>query len=165
MSLGVREVHCEYRPVSSIRAQEDEILRRAEEILWSRVCRDSKVLDKPETVRSFLRMRMAGLEREEFHAIWVNGQHAVINVQTLTVGTIDGATVHPREVVKSALHFNASSVIFAHNHPSGIPEPSAADRQLTERLRTALLLVDVRVLDHVVVGVHGVVSFAERGWL
>jgi hypothetical protein len=90
---------------------------------------------------------------------------AWIASEALARGTIDGASVYPREVVKAALKHGAAAIIFAHNHPSGVPEPSAADRVITERLRTALQLVDIRVLDHFVVGDGEPVSFAERGWI
>ena len=92
-------------------------------------------------------------------------RHRVIAFEELFRGTIDGASVHPREVVRQALKHNGAAVIFAHNHPSGVAEPSDADRRLTQRLKDALALVDIRVLDHFVVGDGDVVSFAERGWL
>jgi DNA repair protein RadC len=92
-------------------------------------------------------------------------RHRVIAFEELFRGTIDGASVHPREVVRAALKHNAAALIFAHNHPSGVAEPSDADRRLTRRLSDALALVDIRVLDHFVVGDGEVASFAERGWL
>ena len=96
--------------------------------------------------------------------MFVDERHRVICYESLFTGTIDGASVHPREVVKKALSYNAAAVIFAHNHPSGVAEPSMADERITQRLKEALLLVDVRVLDHFVVG-DDIVSFAERGLL
>ncbi|VAW93941.1 UPF0758 family protein, partial [hydrothermal vent metagenome] len=96
---------------------------------------------------------------------FLDTRHRVIEFEELFRGTIDGASVHPREVLRRALAHNAAAVILAHNHPSGIAEPSRADRHITERLTDALALVDVRVLDHLVVGDGEVVSFAERGWL
>ena len=89
----------------------------------------------------------------------------MIKFEELFTGTIDGASVHPREVVKRALHHNAAALIFAHNHPSGVAEPSQADRNITERLKSSLALVDIRVLDHFIIGDGEAVSFAERGWL
>lgn len=145
---------------------ENAVLRRACEILAQRMERRAEryVLKDPATVRRFLQMRYAEAEREVFSALWLDNQHRVMKFEELSVGTIDGASVYPREVVKAALAASAAAVIFAHNHPSGVAEPSAADRTLTERLKSALAQVDVRVLDHFVVG-STVVSFAERGWI
>jgi DNA repair protein RadC len=95
----------------------------------------------------------------------MDNQHRLIKYEELFFGTIDGASVHPREVVKHALKHNAAAVIFAHNHPSGVAEPSQADQRITDRLKSALLLVDVRVLDHMIVGDREVLSFAEKGLL
>jgi len=97
--------------------------------------------------------------------MYLDNQHRLIKYEELFFGTIDGASVHPREVVKHALKYNAAAVIFAHNHPSGVAEPSQADQRITDRLKSALLLVDVRVLDHMIVGDKEVLSFAERGLL
>lgn len=110
-------------------------------------------------------LRMAGYEREVFAVLLLDSQHRLIACEELFFGTIDAAAVYPREVVKLTLSRNAAAVIFAHNHPSGIPEPSSADRRITERLVNALATVDVSVLDHLVIGQVDVVSFAERGWL
>jgi DNA repair protein RadC len=99
----------------------------------------------------------------EMARLLLDNRHRVLRFTELFRGTINGASVHPREVVKTALQHNAAAVILAHNHPSGVAEPSAADRQLTDRLKDALELVDIRVLDHLVVGDAGCVSFAERG--
>jgi DNA repair protein RadC len=115
-------------------------------------------------VRKYLQMQLRDRPAEVFAALWLDNQHRVLEFEELARGTIDGASVYPREVVKHALKVGAAAAIFAHNHPSGVAEPSAADRALTERLRAALALVDIRVLDHFVVG-EKVVSFAERGWL
>jgi DNA repair protein RadC len=95
----------------------------------------------------------------------MDNQHRLIKYEELFFGTIDSASVHPREVVKHALKHNAAAVIFAHNHPSGVAEPSQADQRITDRLKSALLLVDVRVLDHMIVGDQEVLSFAEKGLL
>ena len=142
---------------------EADILGIAEDILRRRLERLGS-LTTPEHAGSFLRMRLAHLEHEEFHAVWLDTRHRVLAVETLARGSIDGASIHAREVVKAALRWNASAVVFAHNHPSGEPEPSAADRAITGRLRDALDLVDVRLLDHIVVGTAGTVSLAQRGW-
>jgi DNA repair protein RadC len=118
----------------------------------------------PAAVRRMLQARLRDREHETFAALFLDNQHRVIAFDELSQGTIDGASVYPREVIKAALKHGAAAVIFAHNHPSGVAEPSAADRTLTERLKAALAQVDIRVLDHFVVG-EQVVSFAERGWL
>ncbi|GHW03181.1 DNA repair protein RadC, putative [Vibrio cholerae] len=99
-----------------------------------------------------------------FAVLFLDNQHRLIEFKELFRGTVDAASVYPREVLKEALNVNAAAVIFAHNHPSGDPEPSQTDRRITQRLKDALSLVDIRVLDHVVVGKSSV-SFAERGWL
>ena len=124
-----------------------------------------EALSGPNLTRQYLTSRLRGLDQEVFAALFLDNQHQVLAFEELARGTIDGASVYPREVVKAALKRNAAAVIFAHNHPSGIAEPSAADRALTERLKSALALVDIRVLDHFVVGEGAPVSFAERGWL
>ena len=116
-------------------------------------------------VRDWLRLQLASLEREEFTVLFLDNQHRLIAHETLFTGTINHTQVHPREVVKSGLRYNAAAAVLAHNHPSGDPEPSKADRQLTDRLKEVLGLVDVKTLDHLVVGQDGIVSFAERGWI
>jgi DNA repair protein RadC len=123
-----------------------------------------EALKDPAAVRRLLQARLRDREHETFAALFLDNQHRVIAFDELSQGTIDGASVYPREVIKAALRHGAAAVIFAHNHPSGIAEPSAADRTLTERLKSALAQVDIRVLDHFVVG-EQVVSFAERGWI
>jgi DNA repair protein RadC len=118
-----------------------------------------------DDTRDWLRLKMAGLEREEFIVLFLDNQHQLLTCETLFTGTINHTEVYPREIVKAALRYNAAAVILAHNHPSGIPEPSKADRLITSNLQSTLLLVDVRVLDHFVVGHRDIVSFSERGWL
>jgi DNA repair protein RadC len=122
-------------------------------------------LKDPAATRRYLSMQLRERDREVFAALFLDNQHRILGFQELAQGTLDAASVYPREVVKSALKIGAAAVIFAHNHPSGIAEPSAADRALTERLKAALALVDIRVLDHFVVGEGAPVSFAERGWI
>ena len=121
------------------------------------------ILENPDVTRQFLSSRLRHLPYEVFACLFLDNRHRVIDFEELFRGTIDGASVHPREVVRRALHHNAAAIILAHNHPSGVAEPSRADVQLTRRLVDALTLVDVRVLDHVVVGDGCGVSFAERG--
>ena len=108
---------------------------------------------------------MRALLHEEFHIVWLDQRHQILDCQRLFIGTIDGASVYPREVVRAALAVNAGAAILAHNHPSGQPEPSTADRAITRELIAALKLVGVRVLDHLVIGAGHVVSMAARGLL
>lgn len=122
-------------------------------------------LTSPGAVRQYLRSRMAHLPHEVFACLFLDNQHRVIAFEELFQGTLDSASVYPREVVKRALALNAAALILTHNHPSGVAEPSQADQMLTRRLKEALALVDVRVLDHLVVGDGEPVSFAERGLL
>jgi DNA repair protein RadC len=122
-------------------------------------------LKHPNDVRDYLRARLRDLPYESFVALFLDNQHRVIVCEELARGTLDGASVYAREVVKSALKHNAAAVILAHNHPSGITEPSGADRTLTARLKSALSAVDIRVLDHFIVGEGVPMSFAERGLL
>jgi DNA repair protein RadC len=122
-------------------------------------------LASPDTARGFLLAQLRDRPYEVFCCLHLNTRHQLIAFEELFRGTIDGASVHPREVVKAALARNAAAVIFAHNHPSGIAEPSQADELITTRLRDALALVDIRVLDHLVVGDGRCTSFAERGLL
>lgn len=124
-----------------------------------------ETITDPTSTGDFLRLRLRESPREIFACLFLDNQHRLIAYEELFFGTIDGASVHPREVVRCALAHNAAAVIFAHNHPSGVAEPSQADRRITERLQSALSLIDVRVLDHMVVGDLEVVSFAERGLL
>jgi DNA repair protein RadC len=122
-------------------------------------------LENPQVTRRYLASRLRHLPHEIFACLFLDNRHRVIVFEELFRGTIDGASVHPREVVKRALHHNAAAVILAHNHPSGVAEPSRADMQLTRRLVDALALVDIRVLDHFIVGDGDGVSLAERGCL
>ncbi|EHZ7430971.1 DNA repair protein RadC [Vibrio cholerae] len=122
-------------------------------------------LTSPQQTKLYLSSVLRDRQREAFYILFLDNQHRVIRDEILFEGTIDAAIVYPREVVKRALHHNAAAVILAHNHPSGVAEPSQADRRITDRLRDALGLVEIRVLDHFVVGDGEVVSFAERGWI
>jgi len=124
-----------------------------------------ELLASSDSTRGYLRARFKSRKQEAFSCIFLNNQHYVVTVEELFCGTIDGAAVYPREVVKRCLFHNAAAVIFAHNHPSGIAEPSQADIAITRKLQSALTTIDVRVLDHFVVGDPEVVSFAERGLL
>ncbi|HEY6641508.1 MAG TPA: DNA repair protein RadC [Povalibacter sp.] len=119
----------------------------------------------PGATREYLTMRFAQLEYEVFACLYLDNRIRVIECEELFRGTIDGSSVHPREVVKRALRYNAAAVILAHNHPSGVAEPSQADELITRRLKQALALVDIRVLDHFVIGGAVAESMAERGLL
>lgn len=141
---------------------ENAVIAKALDILAKRM-RRSDPMTSPDITRSFLTLHFAGHEEESFVVLYLDNQNRLIAAETLFLGTIDGASVYPRVVVKAALHHNAAAVVFAHNHPSGQASPSEADRRLTERLKAALQTVDVRVLDHFVIGGVESYSFAEHG--
>jgi len=145
-------------------ARAEEIVELAESILQERVNRAEPLAD-PATVKRWLVTRLSESPHEVFCVLFLDNRHRVIAFEELFRGTLDGCSVHPREVVKRCLHHNCAAVIYAHNHPSGIAEPSDADRRLTNRLKDALSLIDIRTLDHFVIGGSEAVSFAERGLL
>ena len=132
---------------------------------WRRISSARRPSPRPRTPRATSSRGCAGGANEVFAAVFLDNRHRVIAFEELFHGTVDGASVHPRVVARRALVHNAAALIACHNHPSGVAEPSRADRAITARLRDALALVDVRLLDHFVVGDGEVVSFAERGWL
>jgi DNA repair protein RadC len=125
--------------------------------------RAGRPLSNPEVTRNYLRLRLADYQNEVFGSVFLDNRHRIIAVRELFQGTIDGASIHPRVVVQQALSMNAGALVLFHNHPSGVAEPSHADEAITRRLKDALALVDVRVLDHFVVSAGESVSFAERG--
>ena len=125
---------------------------------------EGDTLASPDQTRLFLQQHLGNRRREVFSCLFLDSQHRVIRCEDLFFGTLDGAAVYPREIAVRALQYGAAAIIFAHNHPSGVAEPSGADRRITERLQAALALLDIRVLDHFIVG-DEVVSFAERGLL
>lgn len=145
-------------------ATEDKIVARALKILEQRAKYGDK-LTSPTAVRDYLRLKLSDLEHEVFSVVFLSAQHQVIAIEEMFRGTLTQANVYPREVVKAALKHNAASVVFAHNHPSGVPDPSDADRHLTDVLKRALSPVDVRVIDHFVVAGSLYTSFAEKGWI
>jgi DNA repair protein RadC len=151
----VRDKAGEYHP-----APAKDIISESVRLAKSRL--RGKVLNSPERATEYLTAIMAHLEHEVFGCLFMDNQHRVLCFEELFRGTIDGASVYPREVVKQALALNAVAVIFAHNHPSGITEPSEADKHITQKLKMALSLVEIRVLDHFIVG-DGFYSFAEHG--
>ena len=142
-------------------ASESEVLAQACKILESRV--RSNPLESPDAATDYLRMQLACYEREMFGCLFLDTRHNVIAFEILFQGSIDSATVHPREIVKRALQLNAAALIISHNHPSGTPEPSQADTAITQRIIEACRLVDIRVLDHIVVASAGSISLAARG--
>ncbi len=142
--------------------KDDEVIAAAFKILSSRH-RPGSLLTSPASTRDFLRLWLAEKPNEMFGCIFLDNRHRVLAITELFQGTIDGASVHPRVVVQQALTVhNAAAVILFHNHPSGIVDPSQADLRITQRLKDALAMVEVRVLDHVIVGFEGSTSFAER---
>ncbi|MFT7527268.1 MAG: DNA repair protein RadC [Arenicella sp.] len=138
-----------------------EMTRRHQAISLSR----ENHLNSSDAVQQYLLSQLRDRHSEVFAVLFLDSQNRLIQYEELFQGTIDGASVYPREVVKSALRHNAAAVIFSHNHPSGVAEPSDADKHITQNLKQALDLVDIRTLDHIVVGDGYTVSFAERGWL
>lgn len=144
---------------------EQTVIDHALTILESRLHKPQHTFKNPHDVRNYLRLNLANKEHEVFAVLYLDNQNGMINLTQMFRGTIDAATVYPREVVKAALQFNAAAVIFAHNHPSGVSEPSQADKLITERLQQALSLVDIRTLDHFIIGSGQPYSFAEHGLL
>ncbi|MEW5010674.1 MAG: DNA repair protein RadC [Cycloclasticus sp.] len=138
------------------------VLEMARRYLHESVTQQS-ALNNPNDTKLFLQSQLANQQREVFACLFLDNKHQVIAFNTLFFGTIDGASVHPREVVKSTLQHNAAAVIFAHNHPSGDPQPSAADIDITQQLSKALKLIEVRVLDHIIIGHGSTCSLAELG--
>lgn len=145
-------------------ATAEEIIAGARAVL-ARSIRRGKQLESPRAVRDFLAVALGTLPHEVFGLLHLDNRHRLIEWQELFRGTLDGATVHPREVVKEALARNSAACILVHNHPSGVAEPSQADELITRRLKEALALVEVRVLDHVIVAGGELSSFAEKGLL
>ena len=139
-----------------------DVLDRAQALLAQRYRAGSPVLSSPALTREFLRMHLGACEHEIFGVLHLDSRHRLIAVEDLFRGTINSSSVHPREVVKAALVRNAAAVVLYHNHPSGLTEPSAADELITRRLKEALALIDVRVLDHLIIA-ESIFSFAEAG--
>ncbi len=156
-ALLVRDVDGQYRVASA-----DEVLSQAWGVLAERV-KPGVTLSSPQDVKDYLRLAIGLLEHEVFCVVFLDAQHRVIELQQMFRGTVTQTSVYPREVVKASLLLNSAAVVLAHNHPSGLADPSRADEYLTQTLKAALQLIDVRVLDHMVVTANAVVSFAERG--
>lgn len=145
--------------------RDKETIEAALHILESRMRQSEASFRRPEEVRSWLRLKFSGFQREAFGVLYLDCQQQLIAFEIVFVGTLAQCSVHPREIVKAALLHNAGAVILAHNHPSWQAEPSSADEVLTRSIRSALGLIDVKVLDHFVVTDQAVASFAERGWI
>jgi DNA repair protein RadC len=158
-SLLVRDVAGDYRPANA-----DEVLQAAQRVLSGQM-RNCEVLNSPQVVRDFLRVKLGALEHEVFAIIHLDAQNRVIEYVEMFRGTVSQTSVYPREVVKESLARNSAALILVHNHPSGSTQPSRADEMLTQTLKAALALVDVRVLDHLIVAGGDILSMAERGLL
>ena len=144
---------------------DDDVIRVALSILEHRFGLKRSTLNSPQAVRDYLRLSISDKEHEVFCIAYLDAQNRVIAFEEMFRGTLTQTSVYPREVVKRSLHHNCAAVIFAHNHPSGVAEPSRSDEALTQALKQALALVDVKVLDHFVIGAGAAMSFAERGLL
>lgn len=153
------DIFYDYRPETPAR----DVIQEALSLLTNTIKRKSFSLTSCQAVKNYCRLNLATREHEIFGALFLDSQHRLIEFKELFRGTIDGCSVYVREVAKEALSLNAAAIIFTHNHPSGVCEPSQADIQITKRLQEALTLFDVRVLDHFIVSAEEVVSFAERG--
>jgi DNA repair protein RadC len=140
-----------------------DLIREAISYIESHARNGGEAFTSPRATANYLQLQLATAERELFAALFLDTRHRLIEFQVLFAGTVDAAHVHPREVAKAALKVNAAAVIVAHNHPSGNPEPSQADLAITRRLRDALALLDIRLLDHFIVAPDSTVSLAERG--
>lgn len=164
MSLIVNDscVEPRFAPASQ---SDDWIIRQAIALLEQRVFKAGPLLDQPQAVKDYLRLKLVAEPNEVFAIVFMNSQHRVLAYEPMFKGTLDSTAVYPRVVVQRALELNAGAVIFSHQHPSGCTEPSSADRVLTDQLKAALALIDVRVLDHIIVGQGTPYSFAESGLL
>lgn len=150
---------------ATLAPSEQKTIRKALTLLARQLREPGASFTSTTAARDWLRLQLATSEREEFTALFLDNQHRLIAHETLFTGTLNQTQIHPREVVKSGLKHNCAAVIVAHCHPSGLAEPSNADRQITARLKQALDLVEIRLLDHLVIGGMDIVSFSERGWL
>ncbi len=140
------------------------VLEMGRRHLWETLTR-SDILASPGDTRNYLTARLRGQRNEVFACLFLDNKNRVIEYEELFFGTIDGASVHPRQIIQRALSHNAAGLIMAHNHPSGVAEPSQSDRQITQRIKEALSLLDIRLLDHLVVGDGEITSLAEIGWV
>ena len=151
-------------PACLTRSEKSSVIALALKVLSNRY-RPGRVFTAPRDIQQFLRLKLSGRRNEVFGIVYLDTRHRLIGMAELFHGTVDGSTVYPRVVVQSTLENNAAAVILFHNHPSGVAEPSEADRNITQKLGQALDLVDIRLLDHIVVTDGACVSLAERGWV
>lgn len=158
------EVAGVYNARSSTESQDNQIIQDAIKILDSRI-KNKDTLTDPDATKKFLRLKLQDYKSEVFVGLFLDNRHRVIEYRELFFGTIDGASIHPREVVRAVIETNAAAVIFAHNHLSGVSDPSKADILITAKLKDALALIDVRVLDHIIIGEGKPTSLAELGHL
>jgi DNA repair protein RadC len=163
--MGTRSFSQAGCQVDLARQADDRLIADAIVVLEQRARYGTQEFTSPQATKDYFRLRLGGLEHEVFAVVYLDSQHRLIECEELFRGTLTQTSVYPREVIKSALRLNAASVVFAHNHPSGVTLPSRADEHLTTTLKQALALVDVRVLDHVVVSATEATSFSERGLL
>lgn len=145
--------------------QEDPLIRQAIGVLEQRLFKRDTTLKSPAGVREYLHLKLASEPLEVFAVVFLDARHRVIAYEPMFYGTVDGASVYPRAILKRAIEHNCAAVILAHNHPSGVTQPSEADRAITTKLTNILAIVDIRVLDHFVIGEGKPFSFAEAGWL
>lgn len=143
-------------------AADEAIIKQAKAILLKRMKKRGISMTDPSVVKDYLILHLQELEHEQFHVLFLDNQHRLIACEMMFKGTIDAASVYPREIVKRSMHWNAAALILAHNHPSGTPDPSQADIAITKKIKEAMALIDVRVLDHFIVG-DEVSAFSERG--
>jgi len=141
----------------------EQVLEKAIEVIDARYCTGTMFTSSQNT-KDYLKHKLGGLEREVFAVLFMDNKHALIEYNEMFIGTIDSAHVYPREIVKQALKVNAAAVVLAHNHPSGLSDPSMADKRITKRIKRSLALIDITVLDHIIIGKEPL-SFAETGLL
>ena len=144
---------------------QDEVIAAAIRFMEEKGQYHSQVFESPRDTKTYLQLRIGDREHEVFCVLFLNSKHRLLSADEMFRGTIDGATVHPREIVKRALSLNAAAVILGHNHPSGEVQPSEADKSITKRIKDVLALIDVRVLDHMIVAADDAYSFAEHGFI
>ncbi|KLV05708.1 RadC family protein [Photobacterium ganghwense] len=156
---------CQYKGLGPAKFAQLQAVLEMSQRHFEETLKRGDALTSPDHTRRYLSHLLRDRHREAFFVLFLDNQHRVLSGEVLFEGTIDAASVYPREVVKRSLELNAAALILAHNHPSGVAEPSQADRRITRRICDALALVDIRVLDHFVIGDGEITSFAERGWL
>ena len=160
-----KESFCQYKGLGGAKYVQLQAMLELTQRYLVETLQRGDALTSPQQTKLYLSGLLRDKHREEFYVLYLDNQNRVIVGESLFQGTIDSASVYPREVVKRALEHNSAALILAHNHPSGVAEPSQSDRRITRRISDALALVDIRVLDHFVVGDGEIVSFAERGWI